>query len=66
MVVPQSKLGRVNFLVLQWFGVRLEKVVVSRTDDTCIGWNLLVGVLPLTGWWNHYIPKPKRIRLTNE
>lgn len=44
-----------NFLVLQWFGVRLGRVLVrhgSRWEPG--GWFLLRWVWPLTGWWSPY------------
>ena len=49
-----------NFLVLQWFGVRLASVrqrVLFGTDPRCfrhVRWILLRWVWPLTGWWSGY------------
>ncbi len=53
-----------NFVVLQWFFVRLARVVnmdgwelgedeLGRGERT-IGWSLMWGVWPLTGWWSRY------------
>lgn len=38
-----------NFLVLQWFGVRL--VPLLSAEDEPLGWALLGVVLPMSGWW---------------
>lgn len=53
-----------NFLVLQWFGVRLAAVVRKEFVGTHFGarlyrdhhegWKLLRWVWPLTGWWSDY------------
>lgn len=60
-------LGLLNFLVLQWFGVRLARVyrkqfvtmhigldVPLYRDMEPIGWRVLRWVWPLTGWWSDY------------
>ena len=46
-------LGPLNFLLLQWFGVRLA-AVLERRDGPVIGWMLLRWVFPLTGWWSDF------------
>lgn len=38
-------LDALNFVLLQWFGVRLERVAGQR-------WTLLRWIWPLTGWWS--------------
>jgi hypothetical protein len=58
-----SKLGKLNFYVLQWFFIRLAKVSV---EGNTVGWTVLKGVVPLTGWKSDYRylpgckPLPKR------
>jgi len=59
-------LGILNFVVLQWFGVRLARVVpivlnFGEHNDGRIGtavdrshWRLLRWIWPLTGWWSDY------------
>jgi hypothetical protein len=61
-----SWLGLLNFLVLQWFGVRLARVVrkefvtmhigldLPLYRDVTVGWKLLRWVCPLTGWWSDF------------
>lgn len=48
-----SWLGLLNFLLLQWFFVRLARVVDKRTGRTA-GWRVLRWPWPLTGWWSPY------------
>ncbi len=54
-----------NFLVLQWLGVRLARVTCPNCNRIRINvWayrckyhrrtTLLLWVLPLTGWWSEY------------
>ena len=47
-----SMLYLLNFVFLQWFFVRLARVV----DDggITVDWTLLTRVWPLTGWWSPY------------
>jgi len=53
-------LGYLNFLILQWLFIRLTK----WEEDNQNGFGLLIGVLPLTGWWSRYIKLPiKHIKL---
>ena len=55
-----SWLGTLNFLVLQWFGVRLARVyqrVLVGDHPSCfrhVRWTLVRWVWPLTGWWSDY------------
>lgn len=64
-----SPLGMVNFLVLQWFGVRLQAEFDREAwlrgprgrwwasdvpVEGWIAWSLLRWVWPLTGWWSAY------------
>lgn len=49
-----SWLGILNFVVLQWFFVRLSRVEDERTEDhVCYMW--IYPIVPLTGWWSRYI-----------
>lgn len=41
-----------NFIVLQWFGVRLARCLDESGKQT--GWLVLRYVWPLTGWWSPY------------
>lgn len=63
-----SLLGLLNFVVLQWFCVRLEVSFtrVRRPDerqrwwdreiavDDDVSFSLLRWIVPLTGWWSSY------------
>jgi hypothetical protein len=46
-------LGFINFVFIQWFFIRLAEIKCSITNKH-LGWTLLKGVIPLTGWWNNY------------
>ncbi len=45
-------LGALNFLVLQWFCVRLAKCVDDQ--GRVLRWVWFKRVWPLTGWWGEY------------
>ena len=47
-----SWLGYLNFLILQWFFIRLAKV--NDVEGQFVRWTVLRGVVPLTGWWSPY------------
>lgn len=64
-----TPLGLLNFIVLQWFGVRLARVVEvrkyendesfgfglnARRQRVTVGWTVLRWIWPLTGWWNDF------------
>ena len=49
--------GYLNFALLQWVGLRLYRQV--EADGRVSGFGLLGLVLPLTGWWNNYAPRPR-------
>lgn len=52
----RSKLGALNFLVLQWFFVRLADVGDQRGDVWVHErWMILRWIVPMTGWWTKYI-----------
>ena len=51
---PLSPLGWLNFLVLQWFTLRVT--AAADKDRTVITrWGMLFGIIPLTGWWSPFI-----------
>jgi len=45
-------LGRVNFYLCQWFFFRITRKYDD--DDNFIGWGILWGIVPTTGWTNNY------------
>jgi hypothetical protein len=49
-----SWLAAINFLLLQWFTLRLGKDVIPDRPDDVIRWRVLHGIMPLTGWWSPY------------
>jgi hypothetical protein len=48
-----SRLWFLNFLLLQWFTLRLA-YVIDRASGKRLHFKLLLGVVPLTGWWSPY------------
>lgn len=56
-----TRLGWLNFVVFQWFFVRLGRVRDMDSGEQ-IGWGWIKGVVPLTGWWSDYRYVPKRER----
>lgn len=52
----RSKLGALNFLVLQWLFIRLQETVdVVDGREVHLAWNIIGPIVPLSGWWNRYI-----------
>ena len=51
-VLGLSWVGWLNFILLQWVGIRLAYVVDGRRITR---WYLLRWIVPLTGWWSHYL-----------
>lgn len=54
-----TKLWLLNFILLQWFCMRLTRVMefddpFNEGEYVQIGWTVIY-VLPLTGWWSKYI-----------
>ena len=47
--------GWFNFIILQWFFVRLFYTI--NDDDTLGDFGLMFFVFPLSGWWWSYNPK---------
>jgi hypothetical protein len=39
-----------NFFLLQWFFIRLARVIDTNRNKQ-IGWTLIFGIVPLTGWY---------------
>jgi hypothetical protein len=53
-------LGYLNFIIIQWLCIRLTK----WQENNQKGYGILIGVLPLTGWWSKYIKLPiKHIKI---
>lgn len=51
-----SRLGAINFFVIQWFGLRIAK----SSEGT---WGILLPVFPLTGWRTRYVPRGRYVPL---
>ena len=51
-MIPKTKLGRLNFWILQWFGVRLARRGCILHDGTLepIKWIWLKNIRPMSGW----------------
>ena len=49
-------LGILNRVVLQWFFVRLARVIATIDDGVKeqTGWMWLIGIVPLSGWGTDY------------
>lgn len=47
-----TPLGLLNFLLLQWFFIRIGRFIKS---DKTYGYIIISFVLPLSGWWTNYI-----------
>jgi hypothetical protein len=43
-----------NFFILQWFFIRLDKIHVREYLTHGFKWKILI-VAPLSGWWDNYI-----------
>lgn len=54
----RSRLGLLNFVIMQWFFVRI--FYYTNGIGTNLGYGLMGFVLPLTGWWGDYIDVGKR------
>lgn len=53
-----TPLGLLNFVVLQWFGVRLARCEIralALRRPVRVEYRLLRWIVPLTGWWSDYI-----------
>lgn len=48
----RSKLGALNFLVLQWLFIRLQETVDD--NDAHVRWDIIGFIVPMTGWWTNY------------
>ncbi len=54
---PWHWYGFLNFVVLQWFFVRLARVMIKVEGERKWkpkGWIWLRGIVPLTGWWDDF------------
>lgn len=51
----KSKLYYLNFIILQWFFIRLARVCKEENGKWVqTGWTIFRYPIPLTGWWNNY------------
>lgn len=48
----RTSLGLLNFCFFQWYWIRLARVGREGRH-----YGLIVGVVPLTGWWSNYVPR---------
>lgn len=55
----RSWLGWLNFFLLQWFFLRLQEVL-EDDGKTHVRWQVVTGIVPLTGWWSNYVYLWKR------
>lgn len=53
-----SKLYLVNFILVQWFFIRICRFLDN--DGVQTHWGFLFPVVPLTGWWSSYIPDSRK------
>jgi len=54
-VLGLTWVGWLNFLLLQWVGLRLCGVF-DGGSAAWVGWSYYWPVLPLSGWWTDYVP----------
>lgn len=54
----RTAVGTLNFLLLQWFGVRVARVICADTGRL-LGFRILGPIVPLTGWWGPYFPRQR-------
>lgn len=53
--------GWLNIFILQWFFVRLQGAI---EEDGKTQWQIIIPVVPLTGWFSDYVPdKRKTLKL---
>jgi hypothetical protein len=63
-----SFLWWLNLIILQWLFIRLTQYCYWNWGYSYeeYGYELRIGVLPLTGFWNRHIELPVKIRLTEK
>jgi hypothetical protein len=59
--MPHSFIGWLNFLVLQWIGLRIVRIL-DNDSGKLIGLGWIWPVAPITGWWSDYWPPNPSIR----
>jgi hypothetical protein len=52
---PMRLIRALNILFLQWLGVRLAATGPATEPFKPSGFGLMIGVVPLTGWWSPFI-----------
>lgn len=55
-IFGKTWMGWLNFIVLQWFFIRLQGCVESKECLVLNAWDIRF-TLPLTGWWSDYLPR---------
>ena len=60
-LLKRSWLFYLNFCLLQWFGIRLARVIGTvivngeeMPDGIPLGWKLIKWIIPMSGWDNDY------------
>jgi len=52
-VFDLTLIGYLNFIIIQWFFVRIAKVYETK-DSASFKFKIMKNIKPLTGWWNEY------------
>ena len=52
-LIRKSWFGNLNYWFLQFFFIRLQKVIYDEKET--VSWELIGFILPLTGWCTDYI-----------
>lgn len=52
--MPKTLLGWLNYVILQWFCIRLARVTDIDTGRTHY-YRVLGLIVPMTGWWSDYV-----------
>lgn len=50
----RSWLGYLNFFLLQWFFIRVARSIENEFSNKTVGFGIMVGIVPMTGWTNDY------------
>lgn len=58
-IMRLSPIGYLNFMLLQFFGIRLAMEV--EDDDSISALNIIGPIVPFTGWWSSYVYVPRKL-----